>query len=186
MSQDVDFDKNCTYQIVINYLDLLQCLVWWKTKFYFSHKYFFILCHTLSWQYLWHGWIYNRLAGNTETGRYIAQVLCTKKWSIFVNFLSEKIACCLFEWYPGQSPKISCVTPCLGNSYDMVEFTTGWQVIPKQAVHGISQNMVPRGHARKILLHGMVEPILWLSLVRNKDRGSHFQQEMCCGLHVSG
>ncbi len=44
-------------------------------------------------------------------------------------------------------------------------------------------NVVPCHHARKILLHGMVEPILGHSLVRNKDRGSHFQQEMCCSLY---
>ncbi len=67
--------------------------------------------------------------------------------------------------------KISCVTPCLGNSYDMVEFTTAWQVIRKQAATQI--------------LHGMIEPILWHSLVLNKDRGSHFQQEMCCGQYKS-
>ena len=29
--------------------------------------------------------------------------------------------------------RISRVTPCLGNSYDTVEFITAWQVIPKQA-----------------------------------------------------
>ncbi len=31
----------------------------------------------------------------------------------------------------------------------------------------------------------MVEPILWHSLVRNKDIGSHFKQEICCGLYKS-
>ncbi len=28
---------------------------------------------------------------------------------------------------------MSRVTPCLGNSYDTVEYITAWQVIPKQA-----------------------------------------------------
>ena len=47
--------------------------------------------------------IANRLAGNTETGRHTG------------------------------FPKIPCVTPCFGNSYDTVKFITAWQVIPKQA-----------------------------------------------------
>ncbi len=47
--------------------------------------------------------IANHLAGNTETGRHTG------------------------------FPKIPCVTPCLGNSYDTVEYITAWKVIPKQA-----------------------------------------------------
>ncbi len=51
--------------------------------------------------------------------------------------------------------------------------------------HRISQNMVLPVMPGKILLQGMIEPILWQSLVLNKDRGSHFQQEMCCCLYQS-
>ena len=32
-------------------------------------------------------------------------------------------------------PQISCVTSCLGNSYDTVKFKTAWQEIPKTGRH---------------------------------------------------
>ena len=48
----------------------------------------------------------------------------------------------------------SRVTPCLGNSYDMVEFITAWQVIPNQVA---TQDFPKYPVSQHILVIGMTQ-----------------------------